>query len=193
MAGGAVGPPRLDLGDHEIGSQSFHEAVVWNTETIEANVTSRVEGHPVFQLVSAPSRIWPSREGIDPNNKFRVVFSPTTKGRVSGALRVNLRWRNDAYAPVELLIPIEGVAHATGAPSLAEEAADQRADLDAERQRADQAAAAKKQQDADDRRWNEHKQHGNGADRAELARATTNAGRIRRKPDHFDPFRRFRA
>src|SRR6185295_900071 len=35
---GAVGPPAIEIGDQEIGTQTFHEAIVWNTETIEANV-----------------------------------------------------------------------------------------------------------------------------------------------------------
>lgn len=172
---GAAGPQKVDVGDQEIGSQTFHEAIVWNTETVEANVSARVDGNPAIQLISAPDRIFPSRDGVDPSNKIRLVFSPTAKGRVSGTLRVDLSWRAGARAPAQLVIPIEGAAHAPGSQTLAEEQAAQRQQEQQQGEAAERDAQQKRREAREDEDWKTHRTHGDQQSRDALDTATAGA------------------
>lgn len=175
---GAAGPPAVELGDQEIGTQTFHEAMVWNLETIEANVVARVEGDPSVQLVAAPGRIFPSRELANPDakeNKFRLVFSPTKRGPTTATLHVLLNWRAGAHKPVELAIPIKGAAHAAGTPTLDEEAAQAARRAQQQRESMERSSDEKRREAREDEDWKTHRVHGDEHSREALEAATVGA------------------
>lgn len=175
---GAAGPPVVELGDQELGTQTFHEATVWNLETIEANVVARVEGDPSVQLVAAPGRIFPSRELRNADaqeNKFRLVFSPTKRGPIAATLRVLLDWRAGAHKPLELAIPINGAAHAAGTPTLDEEAAQEVGRAQQEREAMERSSDEKRREAREDEDWKAHRVHGDEHSRGALEAATEGA------------------
>jgi hypothetical protein len=175
---GAVGPSVVELGDQEIGTQTFHEALVWNLETIEANVVARVDGDAAVQLVAAPGRIFPSRELANADAKeikFRLVFSPTKRGRISATLRVQLDWRADARKPLELAIPVRGAAHATGTPTIDETVAQEEHLAQQQREAMERSSDEKRREAREDEDWKTHRVHGDEHSREALEAATVGA------------------
>lgn len=154
----AIGFPRqLALGDHEVGTQSFHDTPVFNAEPYsEASVSYRLTGDPSFALVSAPDRLRPSREGLDPGKTVRLVFSPSRRGRFAGSLEISMVWPTLGRGPEVLRVPLAAEAHRAGEPTLAEQAAEDAANASAlerdaqehaQRERTMAAIAAEAQRD----------------------------------------------
>jgi hypothetical protein len=131
---GLAGPPRIELGDHAVGTTHHEDLNVFNTEANDAYVRVSYEGSPSVALVSAPSRLRPSKEGLDPAAVIRLAFSPTAKGRAHGTIVVHAEWQLGIRAPVDLRIPVEAAAHEVGGMPLAEEDAEESARKEEERQ-----------------------------------------------------------
>lgn len=154
----AIGFPRqLALGDHEVGTQSFHDTPVFNAEPYsEASVSYRLTGDPSFALVSAPDRLRPSREGLDPGKAVRLVFSPARRGRFAGSLEISMVWPTLGRGPEVLRVPLAAEAHRAGEPTIADQAAEDAASASAlerdaqehaQRERTMAAIAAEAQRD----------------------------------------------
>jgi hypothetical protein len=169
--------PRHDLGDHEVGTQSFTELAIFNADEMnEGHVTISLVGDPTIALVSKPEQLRPSREGFDPASKVRLVFSPLKKGHVRGELRVTMSWLTGTRLPETTVVTLEGAAHQHGQPELAgvereQQEHDAAAAAAGERERTTQAAEA-----AADARDRAEKLSGNEFWRSKLTKAEADAG-----------------
>jgi hypothetical protein len=117
-----------------VGTTHFEDLNVFNVEVNDAYVRVSYEGSPSIALVSAPSRLRPSKDGFDPGAVIRLAFQPTAKGRANGTVIVHAAWQNGIRAPVDLKIPIEAAAHEVGGRSIAEDEAEERARKQEERE-----------------------------------------------------------
>ncbi|MEO6776083.1 MAG: hypothetical protein ABI467_24185 [Kofleriaceae bacterium] len=180
LSPGISGPPTVDLGDDVVGRTHFEELQLFNNQNLDAYVRVHVEGSPAIVLVSAPERLTPSRDGVDPAAAIRLAFSPTAKGRVHGTLVVQAGWQNAIHVPQVLRIPIEAAAHEEGQPSIAEEETDQREQAAKEKAEADDQAQMQHATEAADARLDDpklaNKLPGTAAARQRFQDAETAAG-----------------
>lgn len=173
---GIAAAPRVDLGDRAVDTTHVEDVFISNLDAgMEAYVAVRFEGSPAIALVSAPTRLRPSREGFDPSTAIRLSFTPSAKGHVAGTLIVQAQWQTGARPPEVIQIAVDGAAHEVGQPTVAEQEA-------AQAQQQAQAQAAKRDQDAmvaaqraDDARLDRNEVSGTAASRERLQRATDDA------------------
>lgn len=145
---------------------------MFNVEANDAYVRVSYEGSPAVTLVSAPARLRPSKEGVDPAGAIRLAFSPMAKGRVNGTIVVRAAWQNGIRPPVDLRIPIEAAAHEVGGMSNDEQEAEDRARKEEARQRQlEQDETARADERKRERIENDEPLHGTGAAREALRTA----------------------
>ncbi len=168
---GLAGPPRFDLGDRAVGTTHIDVLSVFNIESLDAYVRVSYEGSPSISLVSAPTRLRPSREGLDPTAAIRIAFSPLEKGRAHGTIVVHAAWQNGVRTPMDLRIPIEAAAHEVGGKPIAEEEADEHAAAEKARNDAGDRAQMDQAMKAADERLTANKVPGTAAMRRRLDRA----------------------
>lgn len=158
-------PPRqlatvdeVEFADVIAGEVMTREVWIFNTNlNAEAELAIQIEVRrdrpdeiAPFQIVSAPSRLRPSREG--PGQPVVIAFQCARRAEVEGTLIVGARWRGEGTPPESHAIRLRGWTRADGEPVRAEVAAAaadrERRDTEARRE-AERLAAMQRRYDQD--------------------------------------------